>query len=128
MSLYHLSRRRWLVLAASLVLVFGCGPPAAPSLDEAVARSSLSTFLEAWKRGERPESLREQSPTIIAGAPEWSAGMRLVSYRLLAPVTIDGSNLHAPVEIELEDGAGARSKHDVLYIVGTSPAITIFPE
>jgi hypothetical protein len=93
-----------------------------------VARSSLTTFLDAWKEGKRPESLKEGEPEIIVGAPEWNEGARLVNYRLLEPVSDDGSNLHAPVELELEDGAGARTRQEVMYIVGTHPTITIFPQ
>ncbi|MEY3460204.1 MAG: hypothetical protein RL215_3361, partial [Planctomycetota bacterium] len=40
--------------------------------------------------------------------------------------TSDGSNLHIRVQRVFEDG-GAKSESRVIYIVGTSPVITIFP-
>jgi hypothetical protein len=125
------SRRRDM-LSAWLIFTFitaaGCGGSGPPGLDEALARSSLSITLDAWKEGQRPESLKEESPEIIAGDPNWASGARLVGYQVLEQVKNDGSNLHIPVELELEDGAGKRSKQSVVYVVGTEPTITIFPE
>jgi hypothetical protein len=117
----------WLIFAL-LAAAAGCGRSGPPGLDEAVARSSLTTSLDAWKAGKRPESLKEASPKIIAGDPDWASGARLVNYQVLEQGNSDGSNLHVPVELELEDGAGKRSKQTVVYVVGTSPTITIFPE
>lgn len=124
-----LPRRRaaW-VLALLAGAIAGCGGGASPSLDEAVGRTSLTSFLDAWKKGDRPEALKQQFPSIIVGDSNWNGGARLVSYQIGEPVTHDGSNLHASVELELEDGAGQRMKQNVVYIVGTSPEITIFPE
>jgi hypothetical protein len=96
-------------------------------LDPELARSSLTTFLDTWKKG-GPAALKNESPEIIVGDPQWEQGARLVEYRVLEPVTNDGSNLHAPVELELEDGSGKRSKQQVTYVVGTNPKVTIFPK
>jgi len=107
----------------------GCGSSAgAPGLDEEVAHSSLTTVLDAWKQGHTPESLQQSSPEIIVGEPQWTGGKRLVSYQVLESAVNDGSNLHVPVELELEDGGGVRSKQKVTYTVGTSPKITVFCE
>ncbi|HUG70301.1 MAG TPA: hypothetical protein VMM76_21300 [Pirellulaceae bacterium] len=110
-------------------LGLGCGSRGgAPALNEDVAKSSLSTVLDAWKQGQTQESLQQGSPSIIVVESQWKAGQRLVSYQVLDPSTSDGSNLHVPVVLELEDGAGVRSKHKVQYTVGTSPKITVFLE
>ncbi|MCA9124967.1 MAG: hypothetical protein KDB11_32545 [Planctomycetales bacterium] len=117
------------VVILTLILCTGCGSNAtAPSLDVSVANSSLITALDAWRQGHAPESLRQSSPSIIVVDPQWNDGQRLVSYRVLESSTNDGSNLHVPVELELEDGAGVRSKLTAKYTVGTSPKITVFSE
>jgi hypothetical protein len=99
-----------------------------PGLNQGVANSSLTAALDAWKQGQTPESLQQGSPSIIVVEPQWNAGAKLVSYQVLEPSTSDGSNLHVPVELELEDGAGVKSKLKVQYTVGTSPKITVFAE
>src|SRR5687768_13356254 len=110
-----------LAVALAACAITGCGRGGSPSLNEDVARSSLTVFLEAWKKGERPTALASQSPEIIVGDAQWNQGARLVAYRVLDSVANDGSNLHQPVELELEDGAGKRTRQQVKYIVGTSP-------
>jgi hypothetical protein len=117
-----------LMLALTLAAAAGCRSSGPPGLDDAVARESLTTVLEAWKEGKRPASLREGTPEIIASDPDWEGGARLVSYRVSEPVTNDGANLHVPVELELEDGSGKRTKQTTVYIVGTNPKITVFPK
>lgn len=123
--------RDWVALISLLIacVAVGCGSAQhAPDLSESVAQSSLTTALDAWKQGQTPDSLGQRSPQIIVGDTQWEAGQRLVSYKVLEPATSDGSNLHVPVELELEDGAGVRSKETVKYTVGTSPKITVFLE
>jgi hypothetical protein len=108
-------------------LCSGCGSHgSAPALDTDVAQTSLTTFLDAWKNGRTVESLSEDSPEIIAGDHRWKSAMRLRSYQVLPETTNDGSNLHVPVELELEDSSGELTTEQVTYIVGTRPKITVF--
>lgn len=117
------------VVLLTVSLSAGCGSSgSAPGLDEAVAKNSLTQVLDAWKQGQTPETLQQASPSIIAVDFQWQAGQRLVRYQVLEPSTNDGSNLHVRVELELEDGAGVRSKQTTKYTVGTSPKITVFSQ
>ena len=104
MRVFLLFRRAAPIAALLLCTIGGCGGGGSPKLDESLGRTSLTSFLEAWKKGDRPEALKAQSPAIITGDVNWNGGARLVSYQIGEPVTNDGSNLHAPVELELEDG------------------------
>jgi hypothetical protein len=49
-----------------------------------------------------------------------------VAFELLPNEENDGTNLHIPVELTLKDDKGKESKPKVLYIVGTSPVVTVF--
>lgn len=115
------------VLIVPVLFLAGCGG-SPPPLDGHIARTSLTTFLDSWKAGKTLESLREGPLEIIAGDHRWKSGMRLLSYQVLEPSRSDGSNLHATVQLELEDAEGNTVREEVTYIVGTRPEITIFAE
>lgn len=109
-----------------LLLVVGCGgsETQALPLDEELARSSVQKALEAWQSGKKPADLR---PEITIGDPAWDAGRPLKSFQILRDEeTSDGSNLHIRVQRTFSDG-GDQSESKTVYIVGTSPVITIFP-
>ena len=114
----------FLMLALCGALVSGCGYSAQQlSLDEDKARESLNTALKAWQEGKKPADLK---PGIIVGDEDWNAGLALTSFKVLPDETNDGTNLHIPVELALKAPAGVEQKSNVLYIVGTSPMVTIF--
>ncbi|MFM7056213.1 MAG: hypothetical protein ACKO2P_04745 [Planctomycetota bacterium] len=113
-------------LLMSLLMAVGCGSGETPSLplDEELARSSVQQALEAWQAGKKPADLR---PEITMGDPAWEAGRSLKSFSILRDEeTSDGSNLHIRVQRTFGDGGGTADS-TVVYIVGTSPVITIFP-
>jgi hypothetical protein len=83
-------------------------------------------FLDAWKQGARPAALKAGSPSIIAGDYAWEAGAKLLSYEIAPTETNDGTNLHATVKLVLDGPQSGDAQGDVVYIVGTSPVITIF--
>ncbi|MFM7039594.1 MAG: hypothetical protein ACKO2L_17935 [Planctomycetaceae bacterium] len=128
MSLWKFSGFRcgpFLVLGL-LLLVAGCGgsETQALPLDEELARSSVQKALEAWQSGKKPADL---SPEITIGDPAWNAGRQLKSFQILRDEeTSDGSNLHIRVQRTFGDG-GDKAESKTIYIVGTSPVITIFP-
>ena len=114
-----------LLLLTGLVLSAGCdGAGAALPLDEELARTSVKRAMEAWKQGKQPADLQ---PEITIGDPAWDSGRKLASFEILRDrETSDGSNLHIRVKRSFAD-TGAKSESEVIYIVGTSPVITIFP-
>ncbi|MBI1347547.1 hypothetical protein GC163_14805 [bacterium] len=113
-----------LILMASMS---GCARTARDlSLDKDVARDSLTTALTAWVAGQQPSDLL---PKITVGDASWTAGKKLVSFELkTAEETSDGTNLYVPVVCRFESSGGKVATTETIYIVGTSPVITIFPQ
>ena len=108
-----------------LNLVVGCSQEVnSHPLDAELARKSVQKAMQAWVDGKTPEDLR---PEIIVGDAAWEKGQKLLSFEIVnAEETTDGSNLHIRVQRKFK-GAGA-SDSKVIYIVGTFPVITIFPQ
>lgn len=122
------SLRTLIAFAIAIPLTLGgCSKTARDlKLDAELARASLDQALKAWKDGKHPEEL---APEIIIGDPSWNAGLTLVAFEVKpAGETSDGTNLYIPVACQLQDASGKLSKAETTYIVGTSPAITIFPQ
>ncbi len=115
-----LSRAHVVVLA--ILFLSGCQEEAKPyPLDEAVARDSVKTAMQAWMDGKKPADLK---PGIVIGDTAWEKGRKLVSFEIVSnEETSDGSNLHIRVLRKFDSG-----ESKVTYIVGTSPVITIFPQ
>lgn len=108
-----------------LVTTAGCGHNARNlKLDKDVARESLAAFLDCWKAGGEPDSLKSRSPAIIGRDSDWDSGRKLVSFTL-GPEIDDGTNLHVTTELIVTDGSRQVAR-SVDYIVGTSPVITVF--
>ena len=114
----------FLLLLSSIFLV-GCKPQAAPT-DPNIAQQSLETMLKVWKDGGKSADLKSGQPEIIAVDDDWESGVKLKSYRSLGTPFDDGKNLHCTIELTLMTKAGREYKREIVYIVGTSPVITIF--
>lgn len=119
-----------LFLSVTLFVLFGswgCGQTARDlDLDTDLARDSLRQALQVWVDGGKPEDLQ---PKITMGDQAWASGTQLLSFELLtAQEMSDGTNLFVPVACETKDPKGKVSKTEVIYIIGTSPVITIVPQ
>jgi hypothetical protein len=116
-------------LATAGPIVSGCsgGPRAAP-VYPARAREALHTALESWKKGDRIEALKSGSPSIVAQDFDWMAGHRLVAYEVTGEGKDDDANLRIPVRLTVRTAQGKEVKKSVSYVVGTSPAVTVFRE
>jgi len=118
---------------ALVLALAGCGPRGAIdlTLDKELARASLARFLDAWRDGQKSDQLASASPAIFGRDPAWSNGQKLVAYELLGE-TDGGANLYAKVKLTLggtqgqAGKAGAGASQEVVYVVGTSPKITVF--
>jgi hypothetical protein len=111
------------------VTLAGCGPrqPRAAAVDAELARESLLTVLDSWKKGDAPKSLRQHSPSITVQDMDWEMGYTLVDYRIDEGKSAD-ANLLCPVTLSLRDPQGKEVKRQVRYMVGTDPTITVFRE
>ena len=114
------------VIALPLSL-WGCGTSSRNlALNANLAHASLEKAMKAWTDGKKPTDLK---PEITIGDATWEAGTILVSYEIKKEGEhSDGTNLCIPVVRQLRDAGGRVSTSDTIYIVGTSPVITIFPQ
>jgi hypothetical protein len=117
----------WLVDLIATACVAGCGvrERAAP-LDVELAREALKTSLEAWKKGDSPDTLKNGSPSIIAQDPDWVTGARLVAYTFDGDDNRVAENLFIPVELTLKLKTGKQAAKNVTYVIGTSPQVMVF--
>jgi hypothetical protein len=107
-------------------LTSGCEQTARDlTLDEDKARLACQSFLTAWQEGKKVEELK---PEIIGRDYAWDAGDQLVTFAFLSGEKNDGTNLHLPVELSLKTAKGTESKSKVVYVVGTSPVVTVIRE
>jgi hypothetical protein len=113
-----------LFLGLACIPSAGCGYTAQDlALDEVRAREACTRFLTAWQEGRAPADLR---PDITGSDYDWKAGKKLVSFELLSDEVSDGTNLHIPVRLTLQAGDGRKSSSSAVYVVGTSPVVTVF--
>ena len=121
------SRFRAAVWFFSFVLL-GCGSNVYQSapVDEDKASETLTLVLDSWQEGETPDSLQEQTPKVVVQDFDWSSGMKLMSYEVVGEPKAVNANLIAKVKLSLQDKSGSASEKTVTYLVGTSPALTVF--
>lgn len=120
------SRRGFGFLLLAVLAGSGCGHSARNlSLDPELARKSCTEFLDAWKAG---KTVKDLLPAIVARDEDWEGGAELVAYEVLPDERSDGTNLHIPTRLTLKKPKGKETKTDVTYVVGTSPAVSVFRE
>ena len=117
-----------LLVLGGLLTLGGCGDSRTKpvSLNKQLAQDSFKAFLDAWQAGEQQAALKQRSPSIIASDPDWEAGAKLISYKLLDTEKDDGSNLHPMAELVLQTAEGRQPPASITYTVGTDPVITVF--
>ena len=122
MSFGGLVSRRIVGLCLACFLL-GCSSGEAPSyqLDPELARASVEKAMQAWKDGKTPKDIQSE---MIVGDPDWTQGKKLVSFEILPKEeTTDGSNLYIRVKRKI-----GSAESQITYVVGTNPAVTIFPQ
>jgi hypothetical protein len=120
-----------LAACAGLLLAMfltGCsGGPSHP-VNPSIARESLKTALEQWKKGEGPRSLESSATPMTIQDFDWAAGSKLIDYQILDVGQAKDANLHVQVKLTLSDpkDKGKPAEKKVWYVVGTSPSVTVF--
>lgn len=114
-------------LITGLVAAAGCGggPVAAP-VEPDKARTALRTTLDAWKAGQKPDTLAQARPPIVAQDMDWLAGATLTDYQLLDDGKAEDANLRARVKLSLKSDRGKTMTKTAVYVVGTDPTLTVF--
>ena len=116
--------------ALLLLLAAGCGgsSPEDHRVNAPQARKLLEEVLAGWQKGETPESWREKTPEVVIQDFDWQGGARLNSFEILSEGDAIDANLHCRVKLKLEDPKKKAIEKTVTYLVGTSPALTVFRE
>jgi hypothetical protein len=108
--------------------ILGCSGNTVQNVDSAGAKQALRTTLEIWKKGGPIDSLKDQSPSIVAQDMDWEGGATLIKFDVFDEGVEGTASLRIPVELTIQDKAGKEVKKKVKYMVGTSPVITVFRE
>lgn len=115
-----------LCLIAGLLFLGGCGSTSAPvAADQDEAKKTLTQALDAWKRGEKPETLKSASPAITVADRRWESGNKLIKYELDGPSTPSGAQQAFRVKLWLTDAKGKDIQDIAEYQVGTDPILTV---
>src|SRR5947209_4835905 len=85
-------------------------------VDPKLARDSLRTVLESWKRGDPPDQLRQAGPPITVQDLDWKAGYKLLDYEIVGEGKDDTANLRCPVKLTLRDPQGRPVTRQVTYM------------
>lgn len=117
---------RLMCASVMLMTMVGCGGGVPYPVKPDVARQTLTQVMESWKKGETPESLQQAPKKIVVQDMDWMSGSTLVGYEVLEDDKPVGANLVAKVKLQLRDKQGQQSEKTVTYLVGTSPALTVF--
>jgi hypothetical protein len=113
-------------LSLLLIVAAGCGGGPSHPVDTGVARKTLVETLDRWKEGETPEDLQKSKPQIVVQDMDWLGGAELVAYEVVGDGEPIDANLLAKVKLTLKGKDGKTSVKTVSYLVGTSPALTVF--
>lgn len=115
------------VLATALLAIApsGCGPGAAHPADQEAAREALRTALDAWKKGDPPDSLAQARPPIRVSDWRWRSGVKLVRYQIDERDQAIGAERRCPVHLWIDNGAGKAIQETTAYSVATHPALTV---
>ncbi|MCU0721725.1 MAG: hypothetical protein MUC83_18590 [Pirellula sp.] len=122
-----LNKKVYVVLGLILSFAFliGCfgQPKSAPPVDKSQALELLRTTLDRWKAGEDISSIANPPLNIVAQDFDWMKKEVLTEYRVIGEGESQDANLRVEVELTLK---GSSKPKRVFYIVGTSPAQTVF--
>lgn len=122
-----LIHRRCLAGAVALTLAFlpGCGGATPHTADATQAQEALHKVLDAWKAGDTPEKLAEQTPPIRVSDVDWTQGFKLVSYQLGEEGRLVGFDMNYAVVLELKSPKGKAVKKKAVYTVTTHPELLV---
>lgn len=111
------------ILALALAALTGCEPAASPA-DPAAAQQALTRALDAWKKGDAPESLATASPSITVADQQWQKGAKLLEYVVAEKSAASGFDQSFTVTLTLDDPAGKKTQK-AAYSVSTHPKLVV---
>jgi hypothetical protein len=109
----------------ALAVSSGCGPGERQPADPDAARAALRSALDAWKRGDLPESLGKTEPPVHVSDWRWRSGAKLVRYEIAERGRPIGADLRCPVQLWIDNGRGKATRELAEYNVSTHPALAV---
>ena len=120
--------RAYRVLTLLLIVATGCsrsGPsPTDPAYDSDQARSTLTSALDAWKKGEA-KALTRRNPPIRFVDDDLAAGLRLNDFEIQDPHGPIALHQDVPVSLSLRDRRGKVINREVHYQIALSPGLAV---
>lgn len=115
-------------IACLLIVACGCGRgnyvPPGPS-DPAQAKQALTQALDAWRSGNKIESMPSSSPAVIVSDEEWASGTQLLNYEIQGDGKTFGTSVRLNATLELRGSGGQTQRKKALYQVATNPVLTV---
>ena len=102
-------------LALALTMT-GCAKKR-PRADADVARTTLRTALDAWKKGEPIDALKERDPPVTIVDHEWRDDFKLMDFKVSEKDQLFGSDLRCQVQLSLRSPKGKELKKKI-YVKG----------
>jgi hypothetical protein len=124
----QLARSRAAAAGLLAAMVLGCGAPAPKPADSTVAKETLNQALEAWKKGQPADSLKDGNPPVVVSDHRWRGGYTLDRYDIEKDERMHGSDLKVRVTLWQRDPKGKEVKESTLYAVGTGSPFTVVRE
>lgn len=112
-----------ILLLILFCFLIGCGSQI--KVDAGTAQQALTTALDSWKEGKKPEDLLEESPPIEVQEMDWTNGAKLLDYEIVSDDQPAGQSLVAWVKLKLMSANGRSSETTAKYIVNTSPEVRV---
>ena len=118
-----MTRPMFVALGVGLAALAGCGPTAKQA-DPDAARAALRQALDAWKKGDAPESLKSVSPPVTVSDRQWQQGAKLLDYEVSDKTEANGFDQRFTAKLTLDDPAGKKTQK-AAYDVSTHPKLVV---
>jgi hypothetical protein len=120
--------RLYPVLLGILIVTAGCSrgtePVEQPPYDSSLARTTLVSALDSWKKGDA-RTLVKRKPPIRFVDDDSIAGLRLVDYEIEEPDAPIELHKDVSVILSLRDQGGKVIRREARYQVATSPGLAV---
>jgi hypothetical protein len=103
----------------------GCGKQPPEPADPDIARQALTEALDTWRKGGRAADLEKRTPPVYFNEPYYTAGKRLLRYKINGALKPFGRQLTCTVFLSLRDREGTTEEMDVPYQIDTDKVVVI---
>lgn len=115
----------WVVLALMTAFATGCWSSTPAPADPDAARAALDRALSAWKDGEAPDTLQDESPSLVVADHHWRGGYQLERFEIDPDDREEGYNRMIRATLWQRGPSGKTLHETVEYAVGIGSPITI---